>query len=300
MPFLIPVAGTIIGGVLAGKGATAQAEAAEKSSAAAIAEQRRQFDITQRNVQPWLTAGTQALQTLQYLLGLGVAPAEATRVASQTTGISEQVLNARLAQLQRLSRSDMPWRYTEESFEPSTITAPAQSATTSTIPSGYSAGDFGSLMKDFSAADFQADPGYAFRMQESLKALQRSAAAKGTVLSGGTQREIARYAQDLASQEYQNAYNRFQANRATRFNQLASISGLGQTTATQLGQLGSESATNIGNLIVGGQTSAAAARASGYGAWGQAIQNATQIPLNWYLLSQLGSQSGGGAGSIWV
>jgi hypothetical protein len=143
-------------------------------------------------------------------------------------------------------------------------------------------------MKDFSAADFQADPGYAFRLQEGIKALERSAAARGTVLSGGTLRELARYNQGFASNEYQNAYNRFQQNRATRFNQLASISGLGQTTATQLGQLGSESATNIGNLIVGGQTAAAAARASGYQNWANVAQNFGNLPLNWYLLSQLG------------
>lgn len=69
--------------------------------------------------------------------------------------------------------------------------------------------------------EFQADPGYAFRLAEGLKALEQSAAARGGLLSGNTGKNLQRYGQNLASQEYSNAFNRFQQERAAR-------TGLGQ------------------------------------------------------------------------
>jgi hypothetical protein len=82
--------------------------------------------------------------------------------------------------------------------------------------SGVAGYDPASAMKNFGAADFQADPGYAFRLSEGMKALDRTAASRGGLLSGATLKGAQRYGSDLASQEYGNAYNRFQANRATQ------------------------------------------------------------------------------------
>jgi len=280
---------------MAASGAGAQADAALTSSQTAIDEQRRQFDITQKNQQPWLTAGTQAIQTLQYLMGLGMPPGQATQATAQITGMPEDQLRGHLRQLQDIGNNGFggrPGPFNERSFDPSSIRMPSRGAPGSTIPGGYSAGDFGSLNRNFGASDFQADPGYDFRLQEGYKALERSAAARGTVLSGGTLKELAQYNQGFASNEYSNAYNRFQQNRATRFNQLAAISGVGQMTATELGRQGAENATNIGNLTIGGQTAAAAARASGYSAWGNAIGNAANLPLNWMALSKMSGQGG--------
>lgn len=300
--------GSIVSGVLAKKGAEKQATAAERSSAQAIAEQRRQFDITQKNMQPWLTAGTQSIQMLQYLLGLGVPPGQATQVTSQVTGVPEQQLNERLQQLQQIGGfrdNGRPFMLDgggrENAFDPSTIptrgVASGTSGPPSGGPSGAGAGGFGSLSRDFSAEDFQADPGYAFRLEEGFKALERSAAARGTVLSGGTLKELARYNQGFASNEFGNAYNRFQENRRTRFNQLAAISGVGQQTGAQLGDLGARNATNIGNLTIAGATSAAALRASGYNAFGNAIGNAANVPLNWLALSRMNAGPSSGPGS---
>ena len=112
----------------------------------------------------------------------------------------------------------------------------------------------------FGMQQFQADPGYAFRMSEGMKGLERSAAARGGLLSGATLKGIQRFGQDLGSQEYQNAFNRYQAERQARLNPLQSLAGVGQTTSQQLGQAGTQMAGNVGNLM----TSGAAARASGY------------------------------------
>jgi hypothetical protein len=81
---------------------------------------------------------------------------------------------------------------------------------------GVAGYDPASAMKNFGAADFQTDPGYAFRLSEGMKALDRTAASRGGLLSGSTLKGAQRFGSDLASQEYGNAYNRFQANRATQ------------------------------------------------------------------------------------
>ncbi len=92
----------------------------------------------------------------------------------------------------------------------------------------------------------QMDPGYGFRLGEGLKAIERSAAARGGLMSGATGKALQRYGQDLASQEYGAAYNRL-AGMANIGPQAAGvISNLGQNYAGQVGQ----------NLTAGGQAAA--------------------------------------------
>jgi hypothetical protein len=55
-------------------------------------------------------------------------------------------------------------------------------------------------------AQLQATPGYQARLDAGLLAGNRSAAAQGTVLNGGTQKALARYGQDYASNEYNNLF----------------------------------------------------------------------------------------------
>lgn len=130
----------------------------------------------------------------------------------------------------------------------------------------------------FGMSQFQQDPGYSFRMSEGMKGLERSAAARGGLLSGGTLKGIQRYGQDMASQEYQNAFNRYQTERSARLNPLQSLAGVGQTTSQQLGQAGTQMAGNVGNLM----TSGAAARASGYVGGANALTGALNTGLNYY------------------
>lgn len=64
---------------------------------------------------------------------------------------------------------------------------------------------------DFVAPDaetFKQDPGYQFRLKEGSKALQNSAAARGTLLTGATAKALQGYGQEQASQEYGAAYGR--------------------------------------------------------------------------------------------
>ena len=138
---------------------------------------------------------------------------------------------------------------------------------------GLSAGAGGKYAKDFSMADFQQDPGYAFRMAEGMKALDRTAAARGGMLSGAALRGATRYGQEMGSQEYTNAFNRYQTNRANQLNPLQSLMGSGQTAANLVGAAGQNYANQAGEAYMG----AGNARASGYvgsaNAWSNALGN---------------------------
>lgn len=112
----------------------------------------------------------------------------------------------------------------------------------------------------FTMDQFQADPGYAFRLQEGLKALDRTAAARGGLLSGATLRGAQRYGQEMGSQEYTNAFNRYQAERAARLNPLQSLAGMSQTSANTLTGAAGQLGQNIGANLIG----AGNARASSY------------------------------------
>jgi len=151
----------------------------------------------------------------------------------------------------------------------------------------------------FGMGEFQADPGYAFRLSEGQKALDRQAAARGGLISGGALKAAQRYGQEMGSQEYTNAFNRYQTERQARLNPLQSLAGMGQTSVAQLGQAGQTMASGVGEA--GGQ--AAQARASGYmgGAnalsqgLGQYMGYSQGQQRNALLQQSLANRGGGGA-----
>ena len=150
---------------------------------------------------------------------------------------------------------------------------------------------YGRFARDFGMSDFQADPGYGFRMSEGMKALERSAAARGGLLSGATLRGVQRFGQDLASQEYQNAFNRYQVNRAGQLNPLQSLMGAGQTGANVLsGAMG-----QAGQGIAAAQQGAGAARASGYVGGVNALTGALSSAVPNYMMYNFMNPSGGGS-----
>lgn len=113
----------------------------------------------------------------------------------------------------------------------------------------------------------EMDPGYGFRLGEGMKALERMQSARGSMLSGGAMKAGQRYAQDYASGEYGNAYNR-----------LANIAGLGQTVGGQLGTAAQQFGTSAGN-VMGQEANALAAGRIGRGS---AYSGAIQGGLNAY------------------
>ena len=146
-------------------------------------------------------------------------------------------------------------------------------------------GEFGAVTPFDFRYDQNTDPGYGFRFSEGMKGLERSAAARGGLLSGATLRGITRYGQDMGSQEYNNAFNRyvtgFNANTGERnqlFNRLSGVAGTGQTATNQIGAQGANMAGNIGNAYMtsaantgNAAMAAAGIRNSAYGGAGNVL-----------------------------
>lgn len=110
------------------------------------------------------------------------------------------------------------------------------------------------------------DPSYQFRLGEGLKALDRQAAARGGLISGGALKAAQRYGQDFASQEFGNAYNR-----------LAGLAGIGQTATSNMGNAAGNYGVNAGQNYMG----AANARASGYVGGANALTGGLNQYLNY-------------------
>ncbi len=152
--------------------------------------------------------------------------------------------------------------------------------------------------RNFTMKDFNADPGYQFRMDQGSRALQASAAARGGLLSGGTLKALDRYGQDFASNEYSNAYNRFNNNQTTRFNRLSTIAGLGQTSVGQTGAQGTAVGGQIGSNYIG----AGNAQAAGYVGQANAVNSGISSLGNFYLQQQYLNKipSTPSSGTTWV
>jgi hypothetical protein len=141
----------------------------------------------------------------------------------------------------------------------------------------------GEFTKSFGMSDYQADPGYQFRLSEGEKGINNAAAARGSRYSGATLKALARFNSDQASQEYGNAYSRYNNDVTTRFNRLASVAGVGQTATNLTSAAGQTYAGQAGDAI----QSAGTARASGYVGTANAVNGAVGQIGNYYMLNSL-------------
>lgn len=256
------VASGIIGANAAGNAADAQTAAANhaadlnaQASKDALDFQKQQYQTSQEQQAPWLAAGNNGLNALQYGMGTGGA--------ANGSGVAQGSLTTPYGQ----------------SF---------------TAPTGLTE---------------ENDPGYQARLKLGTDAIQRSAAARGGVVTGGTAKALDTYGQDYASNEYGDVYNRaltdyttnynaYNNDQTNQYNKLAALSGVGQQTATQLANQGQSASNNVtSNLLTSAQQqgqdaqNAGAATASGYinsaNAYGGALNNIGNNVTNLALLSQL-------------
>ena len=288
------------GGLIAASGAKSAANTQLQASREAQAAQDAQYKNQVALQEPFRQAGLTAQGRIMNLMGLS-AP------AGSYGGASTNPADYGLTQINIPSGGGLggimggvgqPMYIDAQGNPVSDVAAYMAANPLPTAQGGAQPADFGKYAKDFSMSDFTEDPGYAFRQSEGLKALDRSASARGGLLSGGALKGIQRFGQDLASQEYGNAFNRYQTNRSNQLNPLQSLMGAGQTATNTLTtasmQQGQNSATNAYN--------AGQARASGYVGSANALSgalsgvgNAAQgYAQNKMLSSYLGGIGGGG------
>jgi hypothetical protein len=201
-----------------------------------------------------------------------------TKAADQSTALQQQ----QMAEAQRqydTSRADLA-PYREAGY-----TALGQ------LASGTAAG--GDFNRNYTMNDLVMDPGYQFRLSEGQRGVESSAAARGGVLSGATLKALDQYNQGFASNEVNNAYNRYSSDLSGRYNRLAGVAGTGQqaiNSTNAAGQALTQNTQNGVNNITSNINAAANANSSQYTNTANAIGNAANSAANGYLtLKSLGS-----------
>lgn len=94
------------------------------------------------------------------------------------------------------------------------------------------------------SGNLEMDKGYQFRLKEGEKAINAAANAAGRYNSGGTLKALTKYGQDIASGEYQNAFNRDNAIANYGYNAANGIAGTMGQNALNLGN--ANAANSIG------------------------------------------------------
>jgi hypothetical protein len=265
------IGGSLIGSSASKSAAKTQANAATNASAA----EQQMFQQNREDLAPWRASGGRSLTRLEELLGAGdgkMSRAEFTSRYNQPIG--RDWLPAELTNINNAYAAYM--------------NQPTQRSP-----------EFGSLLKDFTPADFQADPSYEFRRSEGQRGIERNASARGMQLSGATLRALNRYNSDLASQEYGNAYSRDAANKERKYNMLAGVAGTGQAATNTSAALGANSAANQASLLTGAANAQAAGTIGSANALAGGFSDALGAYQQAQLLNRLlprGSTSSGGGG----
>ena len=176
----------------------------------------------------------------------------------------------------------------------------AATGTTSNDGTGFNVNatspEYGKYGRDFSMSDFQADPGYAFRLSEGNKALNANAAARGGLISGNALKAATAYGQDMGSQEYTNAFNRYQTNRTNQIAPLQSLMGAGQSATNFVGNAGATNAANVGNYMTGGAAAGAAGLVGSANAVNSGLSSYLGYTSNNNLINALNARNAGGGG----
>ena len=156
---------------------------------------------------------------------------------------------------------------------------------------GGAVGALGGMLGSGNVAE---DPSFQFRLQEGQKALERSAAAKGTLMTGGFSKALTRYAQDYASGEYQNIFNRLFSVSNMGLNAAQGAAGVGSTYSNNVGQNNANYANQYGDLVTGQGNAQAAGQIGSSNAWGGTIGDLANIGSQWW--ERRNMKRDGGAG----
>jgi len=291
---LIGAGSSIAGGLIGSHAAKSAADKQAESAANALAFQKSVYEDQKKNAAPYLAAGTNALSTLQADLPSLTAGFDPTK-----QGLSAQ-------------------------FDPNAPGGPgaAFDPTKAGVPAQFSYG----------AKDFQADPGYQFALDEGLKAIQRSGAARGAGMGGAAIKSATNFATGLAGQQYQqafqraqstydtnygnafntyklnygnalgtyqqnygNAFNTYKSNQSDAFGRLNSLVGTGLNANNMQANAGANFANAAGQYTIGAGNALAAGQVGSANAISGALSGGSNALLNAYLANKV--YGGGGGGS---
>jgi hypothetical protein len=295
------LAGTV-GGALLSSGASKDAAKTQlQGTQEATASQERMLDKQIALQEPWRQAGISGLNALLQYMGLpgqsvaGAAggpvarstmmgvPAAGTDAAGQPMTLEQYAASRGLGSIPLLNGINLgggsyaPWLAGYPGAGAAAPGAPAGGTATAPAPS-IPPGQFGSLLKPFSMADYQADPGYQFRVSQGEQGLTRAAMATHSLNSGKYLKDAMRFNSGLGSQEYGAAYGRYNTDQTNAFNRLASVAGLGQQATA---------GAQIGSNILGGANALAAGQVGSANAINQGIGQGVSLYQQNQLLNRV-------------
>lgn len=273
------VAGSVISGALGGKASKAQSDAAGKATDA----QLQMYNQTREDLAPYRSTGVAANTKLSQLMGLddfdrtaigdklktahpelyGTASTSTANPTPTPPNPSTNPFNHTTPMWSQWVTDNLNGNINNQSASNKTTTD-QQSALNAAIDAQISQTkndpSYGSLAKKFTLADYTADPGYQFRLDQGNKALSAAQAARGGFYSGAALKEANAYNSGQASQEYGNAYNRFNTDQSNLYSRLGGIVGTGSGATNSAVSANQNNATALGNIY--GQAGNAAAASS--------------------------------------
>jgi hypothetical protein len=209
------------------------------------------------------------------------------QIASQGAIVDKQLLAQRDALDQQLALQTQVYQQSRADFAPYREAGTAnvnQLNTLLGLGGNTGAADYGKYATaEFTPEMFAkgVDPGYAFRLSEGLKGLDRQAAARGGLISGNALKAASGYAGDQASQEYQNAFNRYQTTRGNTLQPFQMGAAAGQNAAAMQGQAntnygtaGGQAISNYGQGVSGAYGAQGQGANTAYGNYGQGVSGA--------------------------
>lgn len=325
------VGGAVVGGLMSSdasrSAANTQADAARQASDAQLQATREsnqlQWQMYQQNLtnqSPFLQGGQTAYAALLGGMGLG-APGQNTpgyqAMPGQGGGVGAQYLDSSGKAYSGPVTTNAQGQNVDAQGNP--VTAAPQLQNYGATPEQMAGaakqfagpGGTGQFTQTFKPSDLTTDPSYQWRLDQGARMIKNSQSGKGLLGSSQSQIDLMNYGQGAASQEYQNAYNRFMQNQETAYGRLAGLAGIGTNTAGNIGAAGQAAGQGIGSTTMAGVGASnqallggAQAQASGAigqaNAWGGAMQGGMN---NWMTLQYLNklqpNQPAGSAGGFY-
>ena len=278
-----------IGGsaVLGAYSANKAGKAGQAGAQAGVDSQERMYNQMRGDLMPWQQSGGLALSQLMERMGLatpqssrgGNAPQRPTReqFTTQTAGSGGR-WGGRSGET-FIHGQPGSTNFDQAGYDQAMSQYDQQMAADQNA-SQQNPDNFGDLMQPFTQDQFLESPGYQFNLDQGMQALRKGAAANsGTTYAPQTLRDMGRFAQNTAKNEWGAERDAYNSERGFQYGMLSGQSGAGQSAANQTGLAG----VATGQGVAESQAQGANARAAGYMGVNNAVQSGIGNAYTQYL-----------------
>jgi hypothetical protein len=300
---------------MASGAASDAADAQTQSAREANATQLQMYNQTREDNAPFRENGLAANNRLSYLLGLNTSPYGSTGSVGNPNlppaPTRQQIFDQYEAYLAP-NGIDVPYAYLnahDKAGRDATVDRMYQEAmqqyrNTPAVQADQAAQmadpAYGSLLRNFSASDLNADPvyqsGLQFALSEGEKGINNQAAASGNMLSGATLKALTRFGNDYSTSKAGDAYNRYNNNRQNTYNMLSGAAGGAQVANNNIASAGQNMANQVSQNQIGVGNARAASSIGGANAIGNSLSQGYNMYQGNRMMDLLANRNGGGYG----